>query len=395
MGPSEPTGVVPDEETPASRARALFPLLRAHARRMDDERHLNQEVVDALTGTGLVRTVVPRRFGGSGLGLSQALDSIMEISRASGSAGWVGSFWADHPHWLGMFPEQAQRDVWADGPDVRIATSFMPVGRVEPADGGWLLSGRWSWASGVAHSDWVMLGAMIPTPDGPPDRRLLLVPVAEVSILDTWYSAGLRGTGSDDVVAEDVHVPEHRALQMVAVREGTPPGARVNPDPIFSAPLMTHAGYAMVGPAIGIARGVAEDWQEQARTKAHSYTREQVSESLPMQLRLAESAALVDTAEMLVRRCLEAVESGEPLGLRERVRHRRDISFAMRMVTRAVDGLMQMAGAGALRDSSPIQRGWRDVRAISTHVMLDFNAAAENYGRMGMGLPLNPRDPFF
>jgi 3-hydroxy-9,10-secoandrosta-1,3,5(10)-triene-9,17-dione monooxygenase len=138
-----------------------------------------------------------------------------------------------------------------------------------------------------------------------------------------------------------------------------------------------------------------DDWCASAKAKAHSYTREQVAVALPMQLCVAESAVLVDTAELLVRQCLARVESGEVLTLDDRVRHRRDISFAMLQVSRAVDGLMQMAGASALRDESPLQRAWRDVRAIGSHVMLNFNAAGENFGRTAMGLPLNPRDPFF
>ena len=395
MGAREPAGVTPVADSPASRARALFPLLRARARQVDDERHLTREVVDAITDAGLVRILVPTRWAGAGLSLLDALDATIEVGRASGSAGWVESFWSDHPHWVALFPDHAQRDVWAGGPDARVATSFMPVGTVEPEDGGWLLSGRWTWASGVGHSDWVMLGGLVPGPEGPPENQLFLVPISEVTVLDTWYSAGLRGSGSDDVVAERVYVPEHRTLRMVAAREGTAPGAQQHPTPALTAPMMTHAGYAMVGPAIGIARGVLEAWEEQSRTKVHSHTRAQVSEAVPMQLQLAESAVQVDTAEMLVRRCLSAVESGRPLGMEHRVRHRRDISFAMRLLTRAVDGLMQMAGAGALRDTSPIQRGWRDVRAISTHIMLNFTAAGENYGRMQLGLPLNPKDPFF
>jgi 3-hydroxy-9,10-secoandrosta-1,3,5(10)-triene-9,17-dione monooxygenase len=377
------------------RAKGLAPLFRENAKRADDNRHLLPEMVEAFTEAGLIRTLIPERWGGYGLGMSDAMDVTIEISKASGSMGWVGSFWTDHPHWLGFYPELAQEEVWGDGPDVRIATSFVPIGRVRPADGGWRISGDWSWASGSGYSHWVMLGGLVHCDDGPPESRLFLVPTNEVTIVDSWFNAGLRGTGSDNVVAEDIFVPEHRTLRMADAREGTTPGAKVNAGPIFQAPLMSHAGWAMVSPAIGIARGVIETWTENARGKAHSYTKDQLAASLPMQLRLAESAALVDSAEMLVRQRMQRVESGEPIEIADRVRSRRDLSFASTLLTKAVDDLIQMAGASALRDESPIQRGWRDVRAIGCHVMLNFNAAAENYGRMEMGLPLNPRDPFF
>jgi alkylation response protein AidB-like acyl-CoA dehydrogenase len=224
-----------------------------------------------------------------------------------------------------------------------------------------VMKGASSRASGIGHSAWVMLGGLLPREDGPPENRLCLVPISAVTVVDTWFNAGLRGTGSDNVLAHDVFVPEHRTLIMESVREGRSPGAQVNTDPHFRAPLMTHAGYAMVGPAIGIARGVLDEWAASARSKAHSYTREQVTAALPMQMQMAESAALIDTAEQLVRGCLERVQSGQELTLEDRVRHRRDISFSARLLGRAVDDLIQSAGASAMRDESPIQRrlAWR------------------------------------
>lgn len=391
------TATSPTASELVDRARGLFEFMRERARTADEARHLLPEMVEAFTDAGLARTLVPARWGGAGLGLSDAMSVTIELARAHGSMGWVGSFWSDHPHWVGFYPEAAQAEVWGDGPDARIATSFVPVGRVARAGGGFRLSGEWAWASGVGHSDWVMLGAMVAPAggDGPPENRLFLVPTSEVTVLDTWFNAGLRGTGSDNVLAEDVFVPEHRTLVMADVREGRAPGAEHNTDPHFRAPLMTHAGYAMVGPAIGTARGVLEAWIESARAKAHSYTREQLAAALPMQLQLAESAAAIDTAERLVRACLERVQAGAELTLDDRVRHRRDISYAGRLVARAVDDLIQTAGASAMRDESPIQRGWRDVRTIVCHVMLNFTAAAENYGRLALGLERNPRDPFF
>lgn len=395
MSVSTASGASLDRDGLVAQARGLFEFMRERAPQAEQERHLLPDMVAAFTDAGLVRPLVPRRWGGAGLGLTDALDITIELARSYGSIGWVGSFWSDHPHWIGFYPEAAQAEVWAHGPDARVATSFVPVGKVTPADGGFLLSGQWAWASGVGFSAWVMLGGLVPRDGGPPENRLFLVPTREVTILDTWFNAGLRGTGSDNVVAEAVFVPEHRTLAMESVREGRSPGSSVNTDPHFRAPLMTHAGYAMVGPAIGIARGMLDDWSANARAKAHSYTKEQVAATVPMQMQVAESAALLDTAELLVRRCLERVQSEAELTLEDRVRHRRDISFAARLLTRAVDELMQTAGASAMRDESPIQRGWRDVRTIALHVMLNFNAAAENYGRHALGLPLNPRDPFF
>lgn len=389
--------------TPASgeeavrRARELFGLFRGEARRMDEERHVPAALVEAFTDAGLVRTLVPRRWGGAELPITTALEVCIEVGKASGSMGWVAALLMDHALFMARFGEQAQEDVWgASGPDVRIATAFAPVGEVTPADGGWTISGTWSWASAVAHTDWVMIGGVVPLADGEKDYRLMLLPTAELEIIDTWYSAGLRGTGSDSIRAQDAFVPEHRTLSMADVREGHPPGAAVNPVPMYRQPLRVHGGWAFVAPTIGMARGVMEAWVEQSQRKLHTHTREQLAAALPMQLALGETSALIDCAEMLVRRCVgQSESSAEQASLEDRVRNRRDITYAAGMLMRAVNDLVQVAGASALNDDSPIQRGWRDVRAASCHVMLNFNAAAENYGRMAFGLPLNPRDPFF
>jgi alkylation response protein AidB-like acyl-CoA dehydrogenase len=376
------------------RARSLAPLLRGLARAAEDRRHLPVEMVDAFTAAGLVRGQVPRRWGGSELGLAAHVDVAIELGRAYGSMGWVGSFLIDHSFLLAHFEDEAQREVWGEhGPDERIATSFVPVGAVTPAAGGWRLSGDWSWASGVEHCSWIMLGGLIHGGEHP-EFRLFLLPTREVTVVDTWYSAGLRGSGSDNVVVDDVFVPEHRTLAMETVLEGRSPGAAVNAAPMYSAPLMTAGGHAMAAPAIGIAHGVLEEWRDRAAAKANSYTQEQVSAAIPMQLTLAEAAAQIDSAEALVRRCAVQADSGEEITLEHRVRNRRDMTYSTKLAASAVGSLMGMAGASALRDESAIQRGWRDVQAISGHIFCNFNAAAENYGRMAFGLPLNPRDPF-
>ena len=271
----------------------------------------------------------------------------------------------------------------------------MPVGRCEPAEGGWHLSGDWAWASGVQHADWILLGGVVePLEGGTPQYRLFLLSTDDVEIVDTWYSAGLTGSGSDNVKVDGVFVPEEHTLYMHPVIEGHAEGAAIHDNPLYSKPFMSYGGHAMVGPGIGMARGVIDAWQDHVRSKANSYTQDQVAGALPMQLVLAESATLVDCADLLVRRALQLVESGKEITLEDRVRNRRDITYATKLLVRAVNDLMGMAGASALREESPIQRGWRDVRAVACHVFCNFNAAGENYGRMAFGFPLNPRDPF-
>src|SRR5262249_42738517 len=169
-------------------------------------------MVEAFRSSGLVRTLVPRRWGGSGLGLTTHMEIAIELGRAYGSMAWVGSFLIDHPFILAHFPGEAHHDVWGvSGPGALIAPPFAPGGK---AAGGWSISGDWAWASGAGYAQWIMIGGMVPGSAGHPEYRLFLVPTSELTIVDTWYSAGLRGSGSDNVIADGVFVPEHRTVAM-------------------------------------------------------------------------------------------------------------------------------------------------------------------------------------
>ena len=391
---------VPTRPELVARARGLFGLIRDSAQDAERERHLPDAWVAAYTDAGLLRTLVPRRFGGYELSFSDALDAGIEIGRADGSAGWVFTYYTDHNYLVALWPDQGQQDVWRDGPDTRVATSFVPHGTVQRADGGYRLSGRWPWCSGARHSDWIILGGLVFPEDGEgaaghPHLRLFLVPRSDFTVHDVWENAGLAATGSDDVSVEDRFVPEHRTVDMALLREGHGPGTEGNPNPVYAAPIIAVASYALLAPALGAARGGLESWLEAARAKVHSYTGEQISASAPIQIRLSHVAAQIDAAELLVRRCLAEVEGPGTVSLDTRVRNRRDWTMAIRMLVAAMDELIQVAGASGMLLRSPIQRAWRDVHTISAHVTMNFEAAGENYGRMALGLPLNPRDPFF
>lgn len=393
---------VDDTERPSAaelvqRAKGLFAGIREGSQAAEETRHLPYRWVADYAGAGLLRTLVPQRWGGYELGFSQALDIGVEIGRANGSAGWVLTYYADHNYLVALWPDEAQAEVWADGPDARVATSFVPHGTVTRAEGGYVLSGDWPWGSGIGHSGWVILGGLVFPEDGGghPHLRLFLVPEGDFTIRDTWHNAGLAATGSDNVLVSDAFVPQHRTVDMALLREGQGPGTAVNTNPIYAVPLIAIASYALLAPAIGIARGGLESWLEGAKAKVHSYTGEQISAGAPIQIRLAHVWSQIDAAELLARRCISAVADPSEVDMEIRVRNRRDWTAAMRMLVAAMDELIQVAGASGMLLSNPVQRAWRDVHTISSHVTMNFEAAGENFGRSALGLPLNPRDPFF
>jgi 3-hydroxy-9,10-secoandrosta-1,3,5(10)-triene-9,17-dione monooxygenase len=393
---SEVSSTPPPVNSPelVEKAKGLFPLIREGALDAEAARHLQDGPVSAYKEAGLVRTLQPKRWGGHEASFTTAFEVAMELGRADGSHGWCMTYWADHAYLLALFGEGAQADVWGEDEDAMIATSFAPAGEVEVVDGGYRLKGDWAWASGVTHSGWIIVGALIFGGEHP-EFRLFLVPREDFSVEDVWHNAGLRATGSDTVSIDGAFVPAHRTMTMDLMREAKSPGAETNTSPLYRVPLIAAYEYALLGPAIGAARGAVDAWIEWTKPKMHSYTGEQVAANAPQQIRLASVEGKIDSAELMVRRALATIEDWHPLDIDDRVRNRLDFTFAMRTVVAAMDELIQVGGASGLFDSSPLQRAWRDVHAISMHVSMNFEAAAENYGRRRLGIDLNPRDPFF
>lgn len=202
-----------------ARASSLRPLLRANAADTDAQRRLAAPVVAALQEAGLCRLMVPARFGGFQTSVRTYIEVIAELGRGCGATAWVASL-VNVCAWLAaVFPERAQQDIWSAAPDAWIAGSLAPLGAAKPTDGGWLVTGRWPWASGCLHAQWAACGMTITDASGQVvNLGLSLMPMDALSIEDTWHMAGLSGTGSNTIVGRDVFVPEHRFLPSAGVQ---------------------------------------------------------------------------------------------------------------------------------------------------------------------------------
>lgn len=396
--PLDPRSSPIDAAEAVARARALAPQVAAMAAEAESLRRLPPALVEAIHASGLVRMLTPRRFGGHELPFDAFIAATLEIARADASVGWCFSFMNIHSWLLAGFPEQAQAEFWGADPDIRIANVNMAVGEVVPVEGGYRISGSWPWASGIDHCGLAILAGIVPpaqgSEPGPPDVRLFLIPRADFTVEDTWKVAGQRGTGSNNVVVRDAFVPAHRVVPLVELREAQAPGRHVNPGPNYQLPLLAGLAIAVVTPIVGAALGAYDRWREMTRDRVTSYSREQVASLTAQQIRMAEVSAELDCAQLLLRRDLDIVRNG-PITLEQRVQLRRDYAYIATLCTRAVERLYLAAGAAANYEDNPLQRVWRDVHAIAAHTGLNFDSAGENFGRMQLGLPLNPRDPLF
>jgi 3-hydroxy-9,10-secoandrosta-1,3,5(10)-triene-9,17-dione monooxygenase len=373
--------------------RDLLPGIRERAGRADEQRRIPDESIADLTRAGVFRMLQPKRYGGLEAEPLRFYEVVRDIGGACGSTGWVASVVGVHPWQLGLFPEAAQDELWSTTPDALVSSAYAPVGRLTPVDGGFRLSGRWSFSSGCDHAGWVLLGAMLLGADAKPvDFMTVLVPRGEYAILDVWDTVGLRGTGSNDVVVKDLFVPEHRVLRNYEHSQLRGPGQRVNPGPLYRLPFGAVFTTAVAAAVVGTVAGCYESYIGAMRDRVRlSLGGGRFTDDQFAQVSVARAASEIDAATLQLDRNISdlyaAATSGDvPWELR--VRARRDQVLATERALTAIDLLFKTAGGHSLRHGNPIERAWRDAHAGSVHVANDVERTLALYGRSAFGLPV-------
>jgi 3-hydroxy-9,10-secoandrosta-1,3,5(10)-triene-9,17-dione monooxygenase len=375
-----------------ARAEALVPVLRERAAECERLRRVPDATLADLHESGLFRMHQPRRIGGSELPYRAICELPSIIARGCASTAWVLSNLASH-HWmLAMWPPEAQDEIWGESPDVLIGSALIfPCGRAKKVAGGYRLSGRWPFSSGVDPSAWNMIGAVVYDDEsGHSENRVLILPAHDYTVIDTWHVIGLAGTGSKDVVVEDAFVPEHRTLATTQMVGGDNPGTVVNPGTLYRLPALSLFPFVIAGVPLGIAQATLATFIDATRHKLSNYSRKSLADLGTMQMRIAEASAMVDCAEaMMMRDCDEAtriVEQGGMPNLEQRARYRRDGAYAATLCTRAVELIFAAAGGTAIYEASPLQRPFRDIHAANAHFMLSWDVNLAVYGRVALGL---------
>src|SRR5215467_16358363 len=376
-----------------ARAEALVPVLRERAPRAEQLRRLPDETIADLHSTGLFRMLQPARVGGSELPYRALFELTAVIGRGCGSTAWVLANLAAH-HWLlAMWHPEAQDEIWGESPDSLISSALIFArGRAQRVSGGYRLSGRWPFSSGVDAATWNMFGAVVSDEEtGQSEHRMFLVPASDYSVIDTWQVIGLAGTGSNDVEVADAFVPAYRTLATERIKGGPNRGSELNPGTLYKLPAISLFGFAIAGVSLGIARGAIQQFGETTRNRLSAYSGRNIADFTNIQEHLAEAAARADAAEAIVLRdCDEATritEAGVVPSIEQRARYRRDGAFAATLCTKAVDLLFAATGGAAIYERNPIQRAFRDVHGANAHYMLNWNVSGAVYGRVALGLP--------
>lgn len=373
-----------------AQAAALQTILRRQAAENEKARVVSSEVVEAMAEAGVFRLLTPERFGGHQTDL-RTLTSVSEtLGQGDGSTAWVGMIIAV-TNWLAsLFPDQAQEDVFGADPDARVTGVAAPSGIGEPVEGGWRVTGRWSYNSGAPYATWAAVGALLKDETGAvADQALVLIPAAELSIEDTWHTAGMRATASDTLTTEGVFVPAHRVLSVPAAAEGTYPRTTDDGALFHSAfgPMLT---LCLAGPILGMGKAALDVVVDQAGSKPLSFTiHGRQADSVGVQTQVAEAALQLETARLHLYAAADEVDRSAAeatLDYTARTRLRAQVGYAVQQVLAAINSLLNVHGASAFAEASPLQRIWRDANTAARHAGLVPAVGYEVYGKSLLGL---------
>jgi len=376
---------------------ALGAVLKSRAQKVEAERRVPMQNIEALRDIGYFDLVKPKAFGGLEYDFSALVDLNMDLAKSCASTAWVAGLLAAHQWLVASFAEEAQRDVWSSNPNALVCGSYAPACQAQATEGGYLLSGRWSFASGCECAQWSLCAAVIP-PEGDRDKpapAFLLVPESDYRIEDTWHVVGLAGTGSKTLVLDNVFVPKHRLLFFSETTSGETPGARVySGNPGFSIPMLSAIPSCLASVAVGAAQGAFDDYLERTARRvtrgAVAGAQNRMAEFPTIQLRVAEAAANTDAARKILLSDLREREATvarrERVSVEERIRSRLGQAFAVSLAIRAAEALNASTGGQGLDLSHPVQRAWRDVNAVGRHISMNWDTVGTMYGQMALGL---------
>ncbi|MCH6171227.1 acyl-CoA dehydrogenase family protein [Pseudonocardia alaniniphila] len=375
-----------------ARAERLRQILADNAQQGAADRRVTESSIAALAEAGLFKVMLPRRYGGYEAGVRTSLDVMAAVAYGDGAAGWVVSL-VNHSAWdIGLCPTRVQDEVFGADPDTRVCGSLAPVGTAVAVEGGVRLSGRWGYVSGSLHAQWAMLGFNLVDETGAViEGAVAPVPAADYTVSDTWFTAGMRGSGSNTLSAEDVFVPWHRVVLRARLDAGDYPTEHKDEITYRSGFYPTHT-MGLIGPLLGLGRAALDHVLDAAGTKrvAGTVFRRQ-ADSAGLQMLLGDAALLIDTAHLHAYRAADDLDDhaarGEQPSFPTRARVRADASRAAGQVVDAITILLDVHGSGGFVDSSPLQRIWQDANVAARHVSLLPGISSEVYGKALLGLP--------
>ena len=372
-------------------AEGLLPKLAARAVEANSMARLTPQTISEFKATGMFRTQQPARYGGYQLDFGAMVEVSAKLAEACASSAWLASVIASH-HWiLGMFPAEAQDDVWATNINAIVCSAYASSNAsVTSEKGGYRLSGTWHYASGVNYADWVILLASVDEGRPKPRMTTLLVPRDQFEVMETWNAVGLKATGTHDLTVSGTFVPIHRELGFEEANQGNAPGASHNKSHIYRLPLMGVGSFTVVGPCFGVARGALHDYISSVSKRSGVVSGVKLVEQTPLQLKVAKAAAEIDAAWSLIntdlREVNDATRKGGSLTGEQCARFKRDVAFSAQLCRRSVDRLVMAMGVPGQKAGDPVQARALDMNALASHGLTSWEPNALSFGRVALGL---------
>lgn len=375
-----------------ARTEALIPVLRERAAMVDELRRMPPETVADLKAAGVARLYQPTRFGGCEADMRSGVLALSAVGRGCGSTAWSFVQHLTHNFMLSQWPDQGQHDIWDGDPACLVSGIFIPsCGRARSVDGGYMLSGRWPLVSGVSTADWCLFAAFVDG-GGVDMHRYFALPRADIEILDTWHSLGLKGSASNDVVVTDVFVPAHRTLAIGQLKGGPTPGNAINKGVLYRTPSYAIFGVYISAAVLGIAEAGLELYLEGARRRLALTSGQKVGGYPTQQVKVAEASAAVAAArQLLLSVCDEAGDIAARDGLpddEQRAKFRSHAAFAGRLAARAVEQLWDAGASSSVYEANPMSRIYRDMSVAARHFTQNWDVNGSTHGRVLMGYEL-------
>ena len=387
-------GETPTHDELVARARAMIPNLKKRAKQCIADRNVPAESIAEMKEAGFFRILQPRKFGGYEMHPNTFFAVQKLIAEGCMSTGWMYGVVGCHPYEMALFHERAQQEVWGYNPDMLVSSTYQPVGKVEPTEGGFYLSGHWGFSTGSVHSGWVLLGALVPpaSEGEPPDMRTFLLPREDYEILeDEWHVFGLQGTGSHGIKVDRAFVPEYRTHRAVDGFMCQNPGQEVNEGPLYSLPWaqvfvrsVSTAAFGGARAAINAAMKIMED---RISTNTGKASKDDPILQAAISAAHAQSLEMELTLEATFNDLLEIAERGEEIPMEKRALYAYQSSTVVRRLAALVDDMVELLGGRAIYMTSEIIQPWLDIKAARAHVANDPNNRTKDVVGTMLGQP--------
>jgi 3-hydroxy-9,10-secoandrosta-1,3,5(10)-triene-9,17-dione monooxygenase len=380
--------VAPQPAELIARARAMMPVLASRAREQQRRRAVLPETIADMQAAGFFRVLQPRRWGGYEMELGTFYDIEIALGEADMSTGWTYGVFGAVTWFLGLIDDRAAADVWGRDASVLACSSTMPAGRATPVDGGFRLSGHWRYASGAEHCEWALLGGMVHAASAAPDWRFFMVPRSDCKTIDNWQVAGLQGTGSIDLILDNVFVPAYRTQRLQDNFLLTGAGQAVNASGLYRLPFGQIFVRGVSASGLGALQAMLNaliDYSRDRVTRAGG----RAAENPVVQLLCAETASAIDEMYATLHRNFAALhdyaQRGETPPLELRLQHKFQSSAVIERCTLLAARIFKATGAAGLSDELPFGRILADLNAARQHISNQYEHYGSNWGAVMLG----------